>query len=152
MCYLIYYTTHISVCLSCNGYTSAFYSSVLFHYFPLAHCCVFCTLLCSSVLRVICVDNNLVWFYFLFFFFLMIRRPPRSTRTDTLFPYTTLFRSPRTWLVAEVGGTGARGVGIGAPNLAALPGRVAQRWQRGSRVRVPAPASSSAWTPRGSAV
>src|SRR3546814_5487983 len=26
----------------------------------------------------------------------MIRRPPRSTRTDTLFPYTTLFRSP--WL------------------------------------------------------
>src|SRR3546814_4885806 len=27
--------------------------------------------------------------------FLMIRRPPRSTRTDTLFPYTTLFRSPR---------------------------------------------------------
>src|SRR3546814_15526453 len=28
-----------------------------------------------------------------FFFFFMIRRPPRSTRTDTLFPYTTLFRS-----------------------------------------------------------
>src|SRR3546814_4644784 len=27
------------------------------------------------------------------FFFLMIRRPPRSTRADTLFPYTTLFRS-----------------------------------------------------------
>src|SRR3546814_4869798 len=32
--------------------------------------------------------------HLLFFFFLMIRRPPRSTRTDTLFPYTTLFRSP----------------------------------------------------------
>src|SRR3546814_14969726 len=31
------------------------------------------------------------------FFFLMIRRPPRSTRTDTLFPYTTLFRSPLPW-------------------------------------------------------
>src|SRR3546814_1578575 len=32
-------------------------------------------------------------------FFLMIRRPPRSTRTDTLFPYTTLFRSRdlRSW-------------------------------------------------------
>src|SRR3546814_10217426 len=30
---------------------------------------------------------------FFIFFFLMIRRPPRSTRTDTLFPYTTLFRS-----------------------------------------------------------
>src|SRR3546814_8393587 len=29
----------------------------------------------------------------LLFFFLMILRPPRSTRTDTLFPYTTLFRS-----------------------------------------------------------
>src|SRR3546814_12625482 len=29
----------------------------------------------------------------LILFFLMIRRPPRSTRTDTLFPYTTLFRS-----------------------------------------------------------
>src|SRR3546814_1506858 len=29
------------------------------------------------------------------FFLLMIRRPPRSTRTDTLFPYTTLFRSER---------------------------------------------------------
>src|SRR3546814_7387731 len=32
-------------------------------------------------------------FFFIFLFFLMIRRPPRSTRTDTLFPYTTLFRS-----------------------------------------------------------
>src|SRR3546814_1614623 len=29
----------------------------------------------------------------------MIRRPPRSTRTDTLFPYTTLFRSPVRWPV-----------------------------------------------------
>src|SRR3546814_10321794 len=29
----------------------------------------------------------------MFFVFLMIRRPPRSTRTDTLFPYPTLFRS-----------------------------------------------------------
>src|SRR6186997_3275839 len=33
--------------------------------------------------------------YCLFFFFLMIRRPPRSTQQPTLFPYTTLFRSPR---------------------------------------------------------
>src|SRR3546814_17450586 len=32
---------------------------------------------------------------YLSFCFLMIRRPPRSTRTDTLFPYTTLFRSTR---------------------------------------------------------
>src|SRR3546814_11594228 len=35
-----------------------------------------------------------VSFYVVCFFFLMIRRPPRSTRTYTLFPYTTLFRSP----------------------------------------------------------
>src|SRR3546814_11046341 len=35
----------------------------------------------------------LLLIYLLFFVFLMIRRPPRSTRTDTLFPYTTLFRS-----------------------------------------------------------
>src|SRR3546814_7703244 len=34
-----------------------------------------------------------IYIYLYFFFFLMIRRPPRSTRTDTLFPYTTLFRS-----------------------------------------------------------
>src|SRR3546814_12816606 len=34
--------------------------------------------------------------YIFFCFFLMIRRPPRSTRTDTLFPYTTLFRSRAT--------------------------------------------------------
>src|SRR3546814_18655693 len=35
------------------------------------------------------------WFslYIVFVFLFMIRRPPRSTRTDTLFPYTTLFRS-----------------------------------------------------------
>src|SRR3546814_11065746 len=36
------------------------------------------------------------------FFFLMIRRPPRSTRTDTLFPYTTLFRSVLKAFVTEV--------------------------------------------------
>src|SRR3546814_18655844 len=43
------------------------------------------------------------------FFFLMIRRPPRSTRTDTLFPYTTLFRSrkaqARSGKLAELGQT-----------------------------------------------
>src|SRR3546814_19730171 len=36
------------------------------------------------------------------FFFLMIRRPPRSTRTDTLFPYTALFRSVRAFAVVVV--------------------------------------------------
>src|SRR3546814_16193696 len=38
--------------------------------------------------------------YFAFFFFLKIRRPPRSTRTDPLFPYTTLFRSNRVFFCA----------------------------------------------------
>src|SRR3546814_2564412 len=42
----------------------------------------------------------------------MIRRPPRSTRTDTLFPYTTLFRSPGD-------GRGGPAVGGGAPHQAA---------------------------------
>src|SRR3546814_4342814 len=35
------------------------------------------------------------WLYLGGVFFVMIRRPPRSTRTDTLLPYTTLFRSRR---------------------------------------------------------
>src|SRR3546814_15660982 len=39
-------------------------------------------------------------------FFLMIRRPPRSTRTDTLFPYTTLFRSRYTPLRGALGMNG----------------------------------------------
>src|SRR3546814_3777439 len=33
----------------------------------------------------------------------MKRRPPRSTLTDTLFPYTTLFRSPLLWKLGEFG-------------------------------------------------
>src|SRR3546814_15122370 len=39
-------------------------------------------------------DFSVIIYIYLYFFvcFLMIRRPPRSTRTDTLFPYTTLFR------------------------------------------------------------
>src|SRR3546814_11308077 len=50
---------------------------------------------------------------FYVFYFLMIRRPPRSTRTDTLFPYTTLFRSEGQVGVAR---------GVGRPELDA--GRV----------------------------
>src|SRR3546814_11232123 len=47
-----------------------------------------------SHLVVICFYLDLIQSVSLIlFFFLMIRRPPRSTRTDTLFPYTTLFRS-----------------------------------------------------------
>src|SRR3546814_14710732 len=40
------------------------------------------------------------------FFFIMLRRPPRSTRTDTLFPYTTLFRS----IIAHFDKQGTRGL------------------------------------------
>src|SRR3546814_19437344 len=46
-------------------------------------------------------------------FFLMIRRPPRSTRTDTLFPATTLFRSPA--CVARKRMRRPPGVGDGGP-------------------------------------
>src|SRR3546814_20966624 len=45
---------------------------------------------------------------FVLFLFFMIRRPPRSTRTDTLFPYTTLFRSPHR---PEIGYRRCRGSG-----------------------------------------
>src|SRR3546814_1572050 len=41
------------------------------------------------------------------FLFLMIRRPPRSTRTDTLFPYTTLFRSRKSNSTKSSRGCGA---------------------------------------------
>src|SRR3546814_20382214 len=49
-------------------------------------------LLCISCYRLSYVVYVCDGLYMIFFFF-MIRRPPRSTRTDTLFPYTTLFRS-----------------------------------------------------------
>src|SRR3546814_16094180 len=45
----------------------------------------------------------------------MIRRPPRSTRTDTLFPYTTLFRSP---VAAAGGAAGRHGLRRGRAGLA----------------------------------
>src|SRR3546814_13381786 len=44
---------------------------------------------CVSLFSLLCFSH----LCYLVVFFLMIRRPPRSTRTDTLFPYTTLFRS-----------------------------------------------------------
>src|SRR3546814_19629762 len=64
-------------------------SSLCLQRFVSMFCCI-CLIYCSCLL------------YF-FFFFLMIRRPPRSTRTDTLFPYTTLFRSERMLLERAVG-------------------------------------------------
>src|SRR3546814_11594767 len=49
--------------------------------------------ICSICVVYLIISFVIVYYFFIFFFFLMIRRPPRSTRTDTLFPYTTLFRS-----------------------------------------------------------
>src|SRR3546814_14973589 len=56
-------------------------------FFVLCVVCSYAFSVCVWLLLVIAV------LCFFSFFFLMIRRPPRSTRTDTLFPYTTLFRS-----------------------------------------------------------
>src|SRR3546814_12337795 len=64
------------------------------------------SVLASSLLLMIWSLLFLRWF-----FFLMIRRPPRSTRTDTLFPYTTLFRSAdlrRAYLLRPHRGTARR--------------------------------------------
>src|SRR3546814_16866983 len=78
---------------------------------------------------------------FFFFFFLMIRRPPRSTRTDTLFPYTTLFRSTRAVqtglagveaddvlviFAAGPGQTAADGTGANSPFATSLAKRLPQ--------------------------
>src|SRR3546814_11984770 len=72
----------------------------------------------------------------------MIRRPPRSTRTDTLFPYTTLFRS----LGVEPRGLRAKGNGeiidfAGVEHMAGEFGRLAERdRQHPRRQRVKSPA------------
>src|SRR3546814_3601770 len=51
----------------------------------------------------------------------MIRRPPRSTRTDTLFPYTTLFRSTVKACALSRGRRGAQSVSAQPPVAAPLP-------------------------------
>src|SRR3546814_11560548 len=54
----------------------------------------------------------------LYVFFLMIRRPPRSTRTDTLLPYTTLFRSSKVQASRNLGfGNGRRWGGGGVASV-----------------------------------
>src|SRR3546814_5276931 len=62
----------------------------------------------------------------------MIRRPPRSTRTDTLFPYTTLFRSDcRPHGVRQVGAAGADGLAV--PAVSAVPGLYLRQGRLGAR-------------------
>src|SRR3546814_15842358 len=71
-----------------------------------------------------------------FFVCLMIRRPPRSTRTDTLFPYTTLFRSlPQEIEVVVVPGTGADQVEALAPQAVGHAGDGELRAHRPRRVQ-----------------
>src|SRR3546814_15813727 len=66
-------------------------SSILSFY----SCCdLYTVLLVLFVLFFFYCSSYFYVFVFFFFFFLMIRPPPRTTRTDTLLPYTTLFRSP----------------------------------------------------------
>src|SRR3546814_18309461 len=73
-------------------------------------------------------------FSILFFFFLMIRRPPRSTRTDTLFPYTTLFRSrDRPGSVPGVRGQPRRDAGQHQPDRTARRADLRQRRGRALR-------------------
>src|SRR3546814_5728021 len=72
------------------------------------------------------------------FFFLMIRRPPRSTRTATHFPYTTLFRSsrsvavPGTWPAAAYYGLAVarRQAGLSVAGERAKRGSMKFRWNR----------------------
>src|SRR3546814_9714468 len=61
------------------------------------------------------------------FFFLMIRRPPRSTRTDTLLPYTTLFRSADVAVAALTEPSHAGQVyELTSPRLVSFPEAVAE--------------------------
>src|SRR3546814_6474863 len=76
------------------------------------------------------------------FFLLSIRRPPRSTRTDTLFPYTTLFRSLHLQpverrLVRQLGPAAASGAGAAPRDRGGPAGdpRDPHRDQRGDRRR-----------------
>src|SRR3546814_2080830 len=62
-------------------------------------CCVVFNLCVHMYFSLYCFCISFVFF---FFFFLMIRRPPRSTRTYTLFPYTTLFRSWRNHVMNQL--------------------------------------------------
>src|SRR3546814_14618478 len=85
----------------------------------------------------------------------MIRRPPRSTRTDTLFPYTTLFRSPDQWrgrlgdfdwVILAVPATPETDAMIGAAELAAMKStatliNIARRHVLHQDALVPAPDS-----------
>src|SRR3546814_5351142 len=87
------------------------------------------TVICSIMfVRLVCVLSS---------FFLMIRRPPRSTRTDTLFPYTTLFRSRAGGIEQAIGAVadvGNQVAGVVAEDIEAFVGRGAGALGRGGAV------------------
>src|SRR3546814_2341044 len=60
----------------------------------------------------------------------MIRRPPRSTRTDTLFPYTTLFRSDPELVGAGYRGLNRFGQGVSPPFGGIVPGQAPDCWAK----------------------
>src|SRR3546814_6916042 len=84
-------------------------------HFELSICCDCCSLFLICYVSICIV------------FFLMIRRPPRSTRTDTLFPYTTLFRSTYKRLLREAQGARNREARIEAARRVWYRGFVAER-------------------------
>src|SRR3546814_3147635 len=80
----------------------------------------------------------------------MIRRPPRSTRTDTLFPYTTLFRSEKILAdtlrkLAKIEGEGARTWGVEPVDGASI-GAVESRLER-ARALLAQIGRAHVWTP-----
>src|SRR3546814_20661914 len=68
-------------------------------------------------------------------FFLMIRRPPRSTRTDTLFPYTTLFRSSEVEMPLNV--VQSRWVSRLRPKVEVYPERLPRQSKGSTRTELP---------------
>src|SRR3546814_14635005 len=82
-------------------------------------------LLCHPSVSALCGQSESCCYYYMFFF-LMIRRPPRSTRTDTLFPYTTLFRSS---IIAFIGGAAIGGFAVGIPAVLEIRRTNSRGWE-----------------------
>src|SRR3546814_20946643 len=80
----------------------------------------------------------MIFFYYIVF--LMIRRPPRSTRTDTLFPYTTLFRSDQHQGAAEPDGVAGDAVSEAEPAVEqeGHGGQSSRKWRDPAQNRSPA--------------
>src|SRR3546814_20294045 len=85
-------------------------------------------------------------YVFVLFFFLMIRRPPRSTRTDPLFPYTTLFRSQSGALLELQGARPDRPDPRDIRRAGAHPGRAAPGRSRASVLSAQPPGRSEEHT------